>query len=50
MLSSDKHISKVERGSLPGKGDLYFYNPTKITDPSNGEYFVYHTQGGHCFV
>ena len=27
----DKYISKIESGSLPGNGDLYFYNPTKIT-------------------
>ena len=44
VVNADKYISKIESGSLPGKGDLYFYNPTKITDPRNDKYLVYHTQ------
>ena len=32
-------MSKIESSSLPEKRDLYFYNPTKITDPSNDNYF-----------
>ena len=35
---------KIKSSSQPGKGDLYFCNPTKITDPSNDKYFVYHSK------
>ena len=39
-----KGISKIESISLPGKGPLYFYYPTKITVPSNDKDFAYHSK------
>ena len=42
VFNVEKHIPKIESCSLPGKGDLYLYNPTKITDPSNDIWSTIH--------
>ena len=42
VFNVEKHIPKIESGSLPRKGDLYLYNPTKITDPSNDIWSTIH--------